>query len=65
MFGCVLSQLKPSEFYILRFEKPKNVEVLELYPIHNIANIISQIRTHWLLRSSFFLQITVYFSVAA
>ena len=45
MVGCVLSQLKPSEFYILSFEKSlglrprplsklKNVELLGLYPIH-------------------------------
>ena len=40
MVGFVLSQLKPSELYILRFEKgsavfkAKNVEFLELYPIH-------------------------------
>ena len=45
MFGCVLSQLKPSEFYILRCEKglglrpptffpAKNGELLRLYPIH-------------------------------
>ena len=29
MVGCVLSQLKPSELYILSFEKG-----LGLYPIH-------------------------------
>ena len=45
MVGCVLSQLKPSEFYILTFEKAsafglglfkgKNVELLGLYPIRH------------------------------
>ena len=41
MVGCVLCQLKPSEFYIISFEKAKNVELLTeknveflgLYPI--------------------------------
>ena len=41
MVGCVLSQLKPSGFYILSCRKAsastfftaKNVELLELYPI--------------------------------
>ena len=32
MVGCVLSQLKPSEFYILSCEA-KNLELLGLYPI--------------------------------
>ena len=46
MVGCVLSQLKPSEFYILSCEKvsafghdlftAKNVELLGLHPIHKI-----------------------------
>ena len=36
MVGCVLSQLKPSEFYILSFEKVKNVEFLGLYPIRKM-----------------------------
>ena len=41
MVGCVLSQLKPSELYILSFEKAsaffkaKNVELLGVYPIQN------------------------------
>ena len=37
MVGCVLSQLRPSEHYILRCgnsPRPKNVELLGLYPIH-------------------------------
>ena len=37
MVGCVLSQLKPSELYILSFEKAKNVELLGLYPIHQLG----------------------------
>ena len=46
LVGCVLSQLKPSELYILSFEKNprssasalfkgKNVELFGLYPIRN------------------------------
>ena len=40
MVGCVLSQLKPSEHYILScrpsaFSTAKNVVLLGLYPIHN------------------------------
>ena len=34
MVRCVLSQLKPSELYILSFDfKAKNIELLRLYPI--------------------------------
>ena len=38
MAGCILSQLKPSQLYILRisasaFSTAKNVELLGLYPI--------------------------------
>ena len=44
MVGCVLSQLKPSEFYILRcgkvlgllFSTAKNVDLLWLYPIQSV-----------------------------
>ena len=36
MVGRVLSQLKPSDLYILSFSTGKNVEVLGLYPIHSI-----------------------------
>ena len=47
MVGCVLSQLKPSEFYILRCEKvlglrsllfstAKNVELLWIYLIQSV-----------------------------
>ena len=50
MVGCVLSQLKPSELYILSFEKrsrplasapfkAKNVEFLGLYPIRNTIDV--------------------------
>ena len=45
MVVCVLSQLKPSELYILSCEKAlafglglftaKNVELLRLYPVHH------------------------------
>ena len=38
MVGCVLSQLKPLELYILSCGKGrgrKNVDLLEFYPIHN------------------------------
>ena len=52
MIGCVLSQLKPSELYILSFEKGlglrplaffknKNVELLGLYPIHNKSFLVT------------------------
>ena len=50
MVGCVLSQLNPSELYILSFEKgprpsasalfkARNVELLGLYPIQSTASI--------------------------
>ena len=56
MVGCVLSQLKPSELYILSYEKglglrprprpsafftAKNVELLGLYPILNHRHFVS------------------------
>ena len=46
MVGCVLSQLKPSELYILSFEKAKNVELLGLYPIHELINRFSNTQAY-------------------
>ena len=43
MSGCVLSQLKPSEFYIL-----KNVKLLGLYPVW--TRRISDITEHKISR---------------
>ena len=51
MFGCLLRQLKPSEFYILSCEKgprpsaliifsAKNVELLWVYPILKVGSRI-------------------------
>ena len=37
MVGFVLSQLKPSDLYILSCRLAKNVEVLGFYPIHSIS----------------------------
>ena len=41
MVGCDLSQLKPSELYILSFSTAKNVELLGLYPIYIHSDTIA------------------------
>ena len=36
MVGCVFSQLGSSTFLVLKKASAKNVELLGLYPIHNL-----------------------------
>ena len=47
MLGCVLSQLKPSELYILSFGlslfTAKSVDLLGLYPIRKLVSGLSYV----------------------
>ena len=50
MVGCVLSQLKPYEFYILSLAN--NVELLGRYPIHKMLYYLAGTNCDWNLTGS-------------
>ena len=71
MVGCVLSQLKPSEIYILAVEKAsasafstaKNVELLGLYPIHNHAVLSRDVPLRLWMLYSFYPKKSTFFNM--